>query len=440
MIFIGVVAGSWLSVLSLASGVAAFTWMQSVPAQTLTTNKARPKTPPAATPKAATRPANISPAVRAALERISAASLRGHLSFIASDLLEGRSTPSRGLDLAGEYIAAQFRRAGLEPAGDDGYFQTTNWSIREPNVGQFTLPFNDTGRSLQVAHHEVSLSRAVMGQALTPELMPGVVKGLTLSQHSSGTLEKPPQVRNVIGLLRGSDPALKDTYVMLSAHYDHIGVARGVAGDTIYNGANDNGSGVVSVIEIATALKGLRPRRSILFVTFFGEEEGLIGSRYYGQHPVVPLEKTVAQINLEQLGRTDDSEGPQVGTLTMTGFDYSNVGEALKVAGKLTGVKFYKHPQNSDAYFSRSDNQALADVGVPAHTLGVAFDFPDYHGLGDHWDKIDYANLEKINRMVAVGLLSIANNPRAPKWNEANPKTEKYVKAWRARQKTPVNQ
>src|SRR5262249_30248740 len=102
---------------------------------------------------------------KAALERISANSLKGHLSFIASALLEGRGTPSRGLDLAAEYIAAQFRRAGLEPAGDDGYFQTT-----------------------------------------------------TLTGRGS---ETPQKVRNVIGILRGSDPKLKDTYILVTAHYDH---------------------------------------------------------------------------------------------------------------------------------------------------------------------------------------------------------------------------
>src|SRR5437762_9490200 len=112
-----------------------------------------------------------------ALDRITARSLRGHLSFLASDLLEGRSTPSRGLDLAAEYIAAQFRRAGLDPAGDDGYFQTTTVSVR-------------------------------------------------------GT-DKMEKVRNVIGILRGSDPALKDTCVVVSGHYDHLGIRPMQEGDNI---------------------------------------------------------------------------------------------------------------------------------------------------------------------------------------------------------------
>src|SRR5580698_9101927 len=156
----------------------------------------------------------LTPEQRAVVDRISADSLRGNLSFLSSDLLEGRATPSRGLDLAAEYIAAQFRRAGLESLGDD-YFQT-------------------------------------------------------------GTVDGKP-ARNVVGLLRGADPAYSDSYIILSAHYDHIGT-RPNGDDKIYNGANDDGSGTVSVIEIASALASApeRPKRSILFLAFFGEERGLL--------------------------------------------------------------------------------------------------------------------------------------------------------------------
>ena len=116
--------------------------------------------------------------------------------------------------------------------------------------------------------------------------------------------------------------------------------------DKIFNGANDDGSGTVSVIEIAAALSKLkqRPKRSIVFMTVFGEEKGLLGSRYYGRHPIFPIEKTVADVNLEQIGRTDDSEGPQVGTCAMTGFDFSDVGEIFKAAGDLVGIKGFQAP------------------------------------------------------------------------------------------------
>jgi len=309
-------------------------------------------------------------ALRSVLERISADSLRGHLSFIASDMLEGRKTPSSGLDLAAEYIGAQFRRAALEPAGEIGksYFQVGN------------------------------------GQ------------------------------KNVIGLLRGSDPVLRDTYVIISAHYDHLGIGEPVNGDSIYNGANDDGSGTVSVIEIASALSAMKrkPKRSIVFIAWSGEEQGLYGSSYYGSHPVFPLEKTVAMVNLELVGRSDSLEGPQIKSASMTGFDFTDLGRVFQAAGIRTGIRVYKDEKNSDLFFSRSDNQALADAGVPAHTLCVAFEYADYHQPSDQWEKIDYENMARIDRMIALGLIDIANNRVAPKWNAANPKTEKYVKAWKA--------
>jgi Zn-dependent M28 family amino/carboxypeptidase len=250
-------------------------------------------------------------------------------------------------------------------------------------------------------------------------------------------------LRNVVGLLRGSDPALKETYVLLTAHYDHVGVRPGVGGDNIFNGANDDGSGTVSVIELAAALSAApeRPRRSLVFMTFFGEERGMLGSRYYARHPVFPIEKTVANINLEQVGRTDSTEGPQVNTASLTGFDFSDIGATFKAAGEQTGITVYKHEKNSDSYFGRSDNQALADMGVPAHTLCTAFEYPDYHGAGDHWEKIDYENMARVDRMIAVALLMIANNPEPPRWNAANPRTSRYVEAWQRRQTgTPSTQ
>jgi hypothetical protein len=322
------------------------------------------------------------------LERISASSMRGHLSFLASDALEGRGTPSRGLDIAAEYIAAQFRRAGLEPLGDDGYFQTADWTRIDPK------------------------------RAKTP----------------AAAAAAPVIVKNVVGILRGSDPVLKDSYILVTAHYDHLGVKDG-AGDQIYNGANDDGSGTVSVIELANAFaaNGVRPKRSIVFMTVFGEEHGLVGSRYYGAHPLVPIAKTVAGINLEQVGRTDDSEGPQQKAFAVTGFDFSDIGTTLQQAGEATGVRVTKHPVNSDKYFARSDNQALADQGVPSHTVSVAYGFPDYHGAGDSWDKIDYENMAAVDRTVALAVWRIANNPRTPQWNTANPKAAAYLKTFTER-------
>jgi len=140
---------------------------------------------------------------------------------------------------------------------------------------------------------------------------------------------------------------------VLTGHYDHLGVRGTGEGDHIYNGANDDASGTSSVIEIAKALASLpqRPRRSIVFMTLFGEELGDLGSRYYCQHPVFPLAKTIANINLEQLGRTDDTEGPRLLQFNLTGFDYTDIAAYLSKAGEETGIRVVKHEKNSDSFF-----------------------------------------------------------------------------------------
>jgi len=492
--------------------------------------------------------ARIDPEVQSALDRISADSLRGHLSFLASDLLEGRGTPSRGLELAAEYIAAQFRRAGLETIGDDGYFQTTDWPIDEPSPDAFEVVFHMGDQDVRVPIDRISLSNGshaldlrrvhvlklgadagadaaagqpgselvkdkvilleepdVRGASLqernqarsarsrlrgrlsgqqaallvsvdrlstqgsglaqsrrilpfslegktaaavrinrTPELVvhdPNLIKRLdsigkgdktvTLSLHLSEPVRKSAKVRNVIGLMRGSDPKLRDTYVLVTAHYDHLGLSNSEAEDKTYNGANDDGSGTVSVIELASALATApsKPKRSLVFMTFFGEERGLLGSRFYVRHPVVPLDKTVADVNLEQLGRTDASDGLQNSTASMTGFDYSSMGTTFERAGKRVGIRVFKNDRFSDRYFRASDNFAFAQRGIPAHTVCVAYQYPDYHGLGDHWEKVDYANMARIDRMIALGLLTLANDPETPKWNASNPKASGYARA-----------
>jgi hypothetical protein len=461
-----------------------------------------------------------------ALAHITADSLRGHLSFLSSDLLEGRDTPSRGLDIAAEYIAAQFRRVGLEAPVNGDYFQNADLMLSERDMKRFEFRVTAGDRSFAINNQDVAIpdpaqlriSRAPLfkmdwpqakEKGVTPEQLKGAVllvefkpdqmtgfrkrlnelqpalavfvdrSGL-MSQGAAGRKlrypeERPAAVkvpgifvgdpelvkefdrlkpglsadfanvrwpapketsvraRNVIGVLRGSDPELKDTYVMLTAHYDHLGVKPGGSGDRIYNGANDDGSGVVSVIQVASALAGLehRPRRSIAFMTFFGEEEGLLGSQYYARHPVLPLDKTVADVNLEQVGRTDATDGKQVGSATFTGFRFSDLPKVFQTAGELTGVRVYDTPQSPD-FFARSDNLAFAEKGVPAHTLAVAYDYPDYHRVTDSWDKIDYDNLAKVDRMIALGVILLANSGEAPKWNEPESGAAPYLKAWRA--------
>jgi len=322
--------------------------------------------------------AKLTPSRKAVVDAIDADALKAHVSFLASDVLGGRNTPSVGLDVSAEYIAAQFRRAGLDPAGDAGtYFQNTTYT-----------PKNGT----------------------------------------------PGKVRNVAGILRGSDPKLRDTYILVTAHYDHVGEKTTGEGDLISNGANDNASGVATVIELANTMVKYKPKRSVVFMTFWGEEKGLLGATHYAKNPLVPISKTIANVNIEQVGRTDDSEGPRVGKLNMTGMDYSEVGAAFTEAGKTVGVPMERHPQYSDMFFFASDNAALAAVGIPAHTVSTAYQFPDYHKVGDHWDKLDYANMAKVVRLIGLGVMTLADSEREPKWAEIA-KTDQYRKAWQEQRK-----
>ncbi len=446
----------------------------------------------------------LSPEQQAVIAHISADSLRGHLSFLASDLLEGRATPSRGLDLAAEYLASQFRRAGLEPAGDDGYFQTATVTAREANYEGFQCTITADGRNLALGQSEIFIPLSsplrIEGEPLVvadansnltaadvdgkillvlnprgarqlqnanpklrlntaarvrtiqisePDSRPAAVptgviaradlanfvRGATdlkITIHSEASRERTAKVRNVAAILRGSDPQLRDTYVMLTAHYDHLGLAP-TGEDRIFNGANDDGSGTTSVVEIAQALAAMpvHPKRSVLFVLFFGEESGLWGSRYYGRHPLVPPAATVADLNLEQVGRTDAYDGTQIKTASITGFDFSELPQILGQAAEAVGVRVYKNPMASDPFFDRSDNQSLADLGIPAHTLCVAFDYPDYHKVTDSWEKIDYNNMATVDRAVALGLLRLASDAAPPRWNDSYEPAKKYVEAAR---------
>jgi Zn-dependent M28 family amino/carboxypeptidase len=253
----------------------------------------------------------------------------------------------------------------------------------------------------------------------------------TISVHIPAPAMVPAKLHNVVGVLRGSDPALRDTYVMVTAHYDHLGVRGTGDGDHIYNGANDDGSGTASVIEIANALAAqpARAKRSIVFVAFFGEELGLVGSRYYGAHPVFPLAQTVADFNLEQVGRTDVDGGSSVGVLNVTGYDFSTLTGVVRKAGEATGLQVVKNEKLNVRYFAQSDNQALADAGVPAHTLSVGYVFPDYHKPGDEWQKLDYDNLAKVDLTVALAVFRVANSLETPQWNKDIPDTARYIKA-----------
>jgi hypothetical protein len=172
-----------------------------------------------------------------------------------------------------------------------------------------------------------------------------------------------------------------------------------------------------------------KPKRSIVFLALFGEEIGEIGSFYYVNHPLFPLARTVANVNLEQLGRTDDSERPKVLEFNLTGFGYTTLGATFQKAAKAAGVRAVNDEPSGDAYFALGDNATFASAGVPDTTISVSYMFPDYHAVGDEWPKLDYENMAKVVRAVALGAWDLANSEAAPEWNAEEPRTAPYVKA-----------
>jgi hypothetical protein len=483
---------------------------------------------------AAKAPWVLSDEGRRALDSVSADALRGHLSFLAADALGGRVNGSPGLDISAEYVASRMRAAGLEPLGDDGYFQTAPAVVAVASASGFRFSVSTPDGSVEIPPEEFQMTtvepvsvvdteivklppsqpadfdsiagRVVLTEieeippgpgrreaytarqrwmrdllAARPALVVAVARGLaaptgyfdaptliepasamrapgrvvTTSSADLGRLyaalpasrpvgrltlnvaeprRQPASLRNVAGLLRGSDPALSGTYVLVSAHYDGTGPRPGATGpDRIWNGANDDGSGTSTVVELAAALGRLRPRprRSIVFLTFFGEEKGLLGSAYYAAHPLVPLEKTVADVNLEHLGRTDSPERNKAGTASLTGYDYSDLPAIFEAAGRAAGIEVYKDARRSGPFFAGSDNYSLANAGVVAHTVCVVFeDFADYHGAGDEWPKIDFANMERTARMVGAAVLMIADAAAEPRWRADVEEAAPYRAAW----------
>jgi Peptidase family M28 len=222
-------------------------------------------------------------------------------------------------------------------------------------------------------------------------------------------------VHNVIGVLRGSDPDLADEAILITAHLDHIGTTtRG--DDTINNGADDNATGVTGVVTLADAFSALKtpPGRSVIFMTFWGEEKGLLGSKYYAQHPIWPLDNTVANINLEMIGRPEEgAEGKAWGT----GWPRSTLGPQMAAGAARTGVTIFDHKSFSEMLYTRSDNYSLVNVGVIAHSFSAGSLHSDYHQPSDEVDKLNIPHMTKVIQGLFAGALPIANGELTPTAN-----------------------
>jgi hypothetical protein len=224
--------------------------------------------------------------------------------------------------------------------------------------------------------------------------------------------------RNVVGILEGSDPKLKAQTILVSAHHDHMGVSHG----HIYHGADDDGSGVVGVMEIAKAFVqgNIHPKRSVLFIAFDGEERVFLGSYYYVTHPIVPLNQTVANLNMDMIGRNENDPNwplPADGNVNMVNvlgtrynpalrqvIDRENRQEGLKLDYKMDKV-------DPDSLWERSDQFWFAMLHIPQVEFQTGL-HPDYHTENDTWNRINYPKLTKIIRLVFLSVADLANSDR----------------------------
>ncbi|WP_272149932.1 M28 family peptidase [Tenacibaculum aiptasiae] len=275
--------------------------------------------------------------------------VRKHLYTLAADDMEGRKPGTPGMEKATQYIENEYKRIGLK-------------------------------------HFD------------------------TLSTYRQNFTHEGIQMSNIIGVLEGTTK--KDEFVIVSAHHDHLGMKKDGEGDRIFNGANDDASGVVGVLALADyyAKKG-NNERSILFVCFTAEEMGLVGSKYFGKD--IDPSKFVAGINLELIGK-EPKTGPK--TAWLTGFERSDFGKIIQKNLDGTGYRLFPDPYKKFNLFFRSDNASLARLGVPSHTFSTTpIDIDaDYHKVSDEAETLDVGILTETVKAVAKGTESIINGKDTP--------------------------
>jgi hypothetical protein len=514
---------------------------------------------------------------------ITPADLEKRLFLIAHDSMMGRESGSEGDYKAAEYVASEFRRLGLEPAGENGtYFQTVPFwraavdpasriEVNETTllVGRDFLPANipapartldgataiyggpaaDSSRWITPAAAAgklvildfppgtplrgggfggprwtgavglavvmldqmgaESVARLRVGRPIPDTTRnPRAIPTLWISQRAARVLlgadpstlapgkegaalrgrfdiartPMPFPARNVVGILRGSDPSLRGQYVSLTAHNDHVGfdhspvdhdslrafnrVIRPMGADSppraptadeaarirtildslrrlhpprldsIRNGADDDGSGTVSILEIAEAMAtgATRPRRSILFVSHTGEEAGLLGSRWFTDHATVPLDSVIGEIDQDMIGRGTATDMPRGGTgagsptyLEVIGAKRLSreFGEMVEAANARQPVPFnfdytYDAPGHPLQYYCRADHYSYARYGIPSMAISRG-EHLDYHQVTDEAQYISYPDLARVSRMVYDAAMSLANAPTRPKLSAPKP-------------------
>lgn len=242
-------------------------------------------------------------------------------------------------------------------------------------------------------------------------------RSLRMKMQLGGESRTPLNTKNVIGFVEGTDPILKNEYIIYSAHYDHVGIGTpDETGDDIYNGARDNAVGVTTVLSMAENIAKYPTNRSALFILFTGEEKGLLGSKYYTENPVLPLDQMVFCFNSDNGGYNDTSLS------TIIGLDRTSASQNIKKAVSEFGLTAIEDPAPEQNLFERSDNLYFAKKGIPAPTFSMGFSSFDgdvtkyYHTPGDEADTMDYDYLLKFFGSYVLSGRYIANDPDTPFW------------------------
>lgn len=287
----------------------------------------------------------------------------------------------------------------------------TGWSRRDETSRVVETRDSTVAGVLRAHGYELAAAMRRSAESVTVTALPDLRMTLVLTNEVVNEFTAP----NVVGILEGSDAALKDEYLVYSAHMDHVGVGRAAGGDSIYNGADDDASGTAGVIELAEAFSKLevQPKRSVIFLTVSGEEKGLWGSEYFAERPPVPIERVVANLNADMIGRNWRD------TIVVIGKQHSDLGATLE---RVTA----NHPEldmtaiddlwPNENFYRRSDHFNFARKGVP-----ILFFFngvhEDYHGLDDEADRIDGEKAARVARLVFYLAAELANTPNRPEWN-----------------------
>jgi len=282
--------------------------------------------------------------------------VKKHLYTLANDSMQGRKAGSPGIEKAAKYIEQQFSEIGLKPFNNSSFRQS--------------------------------------------------FKHINSRSESKEKLD----LFNIIGLLEGT--SLKEEFVVISAHYDHLGQKKDGPGDFIYNGANDNATGVSAMIMLAEYFKKTKTnKRSILFVAFTAEEMGLVGSNYFGK--TISAESIIAGVNIEMIGK-ESPFGPK--TAWLTGFERSSFGRIIQKNLTASEYKLYPDPYKNFRLFFRSDNASLARLGVPAHTFSTSpMDKDlDYHQLSDEVETLEVKTITETIRAISKGINSVISGEDTP--------------------------